>query len=92
VADGGLRQFHLDGVHARLRPPVMAGGPAALEAAVEHAGIAFRAGADPATRLRSPGAQVVPPLVPMLKSGSVPSNRNGIRDRIEWQSYRMATP
>ena len=32
------------------------------------------------------GSQVVPPAVPMLKSGSVPSNRNGIRYRIEWLS------
>ena len=29
------------------------------------------------------GAQVAPSLVPMLRSGSTPSNRNGIRERIE---------
>ena len=38
------------------------------------------------------GAQLAPSLVPMLKSGSLPSNRNGQCERIEWQSYRMATP
>ena len=32
------------------------------------------------------GAQVTPPLVPMENTGKRPSNRKGIRDRIEWQS------
>ena len=32
------------------------------------------------------GSQVRPPSVPMLKSGSRPGNRNGINERIEWQS------
>ena len=32
------------------------------------------------------GAQVTPPLVPTENIGKRPSNRKGIRDRIEWQS------
>ena len=34
----------------------------------------------------------MPPLVPMFRSGNTPSNSHGQRDRIEWQSYRTATP
>ena len=70
------------------RSAIVPRGPAALEAAVQDAAYSRRAAAQIVVhrRLRSSGAQVVPSLVPMLKSGSVPSNRKGIRDRIEWQS------
>ena len=33
------------------------------------------------------GSHDRPPLVPMLKCGSSPSNKRGIAERIEWQSY-----
>jgi hypothetical protein len=32
------------------------------------------------------GAQLVQPTLPMLNSGSSPSNRRGMRLRIEWAS------
>ena len=65
-----LRQLHLDRVDAGLRPAVVAGRPAAAEAAVERRGYsrpaAVTASMTAVSRRRS---QVVPPLVPTLKIG-----------------------
>ena len=38
---GGLRQFHLDGVIAFVRPPVMTRGPSAFKSAIEDRAIAI---------------------------------------------------
>ena len=84
---GRLRQLHLDRVHAFLRPAVVARGPAALEAAVQHVAVAGGGAAERHdAAASSAGSQLAPSLVPTLRSGSVPSNRNGISLRIEWQS------
>ncbi len=48
---GGLRQFHLDGMDAGFRLPVMPGRPAALEAAVEDAGVTLGRSGDVDRRL-----------------------------------------
>ena len=72
-----LRQLHLYRVHAVLRLAVVPGRPAAAEAPVGDRGIAIGRRADGANLLFRRGSQVFPLSVPMLKSGSLPSNRKG---------------
>ena len=64
---------------------VMARDPAALEAAIDDMAQPV-AGHDAASTSLSAGSQLAPSLVPRLNTGSVPSNRRGITERIEWQS------
>jgi hypothetical protein len=45
-----------------------------------------RRGTDGRDRAEAAGAQLLPSLVPMLKTGSSPGNSLGMAERIEWQS------
>jgi hypothetical protein len=81
----GLRQFHLDGVHALGGPAVVARRPAALEAAVEDIEKPPVA-ADTRDRGFDRAGAGAPVGADVEVGQHVPSNRNGICERIEWQS------
>ena len=78
-----LRQFHLDRVNTALRTAIMPGGPTTLEPSIQDRGVSSGVTAYLRHAVLDPRMLL---LVPMLKSGSVPSKRNGICERIEWQS------